>query len=87
MFSWLERITIAKMSVVQVLNVKLQRADNSVSWGFNLQGGKDFHSPLLIQKVLVCHFLNNLSNLHVNLQANFHHTPCAEHNTCLYSLK
>ena len=39
------------MSVVQVLNVKLQRADQSVSWGFNLQGGKDFYSPLLIQKV------------------------------------
>ncbi len=46
------------MNVVQVLNVKLQRADQSVSWGFNLQGGKDFYSPLLIQKVkntfLVC---------------------------------
>jgi hypothetical protein len=39
------------MNVVQVLNVKLQRADQSVSWGFNLQGGKDFCSPLLIQKV------------------------------------
>ena len=39
------------MSLVQVLNVKLQRADNSISWGFNLQGGKDFYSPLLIQKV------------------------------------
>jgi hypothetical protein len=39
------------MNVVQVLNVKLQRADQSVSWGFNLQGGKDFYSPLLIQKV------------------------------------
>ena len=40
------------MSLVQVLNVKLQRGDSSVSWGFNLQGGKDFGSPLLIQKVL-----------------------------------
>lgn len=39
------------MSVVEVLNVKLQRADPSVSWGFNVQGGKEFGSPLVIQKV------------------------------------
>ena len=46
------------MSLVQVLNVKLQRGDSSVSWGFNLQGGKDFHSPLLIQKVKLNIYLN-----------------------------
>lgn len=39
------------MSVVKVLNVKLQRNEPSVSWGFNVQGGKEFHSPLMIQKV------------------------------------
>lgn len=39
------------MSAVQVLSVKLQRADHTVPWGFNLQGGKDFECPLLIQKV------------------------------------
>lgn len=39
------------MNAVQVLSVKLQRGDNSVSWGFNVQGGKEFHSPLVIQKV------------------------------------
>jgi len=39
------------MSVVEVLNVKLQRTDPSVSWGFNVQGGKEFGSPLVIQKV------------------------------------
>ncbi len=36
---------------IQVLSVKLQRSDNTVSWGFNVQGGKEFHSPLVIQKV------------------------------------
>ncbi len=39
------------MSVVEVLNVKLQRTEPSVSWGFNVQGGKEFHCPLMIQKV------------------------------------
>ena len=45
------------MSVVEVLNVKLQRTDPSVSWGFNVQGGKEFGSPLVIQKV---NYNNNL---------------------------
>ena len=39
------------MSVVQIKNVKLQRADQSVSWGFNIQGGRDINSPLMICKV------------------------------------
>ncbi|RNA14513.1 LIM domain-binding 3-like isoform X1, partial [Brachionus plicatilis] len=39
-----------KMSV-QVLNIKLQRSDAGVSWGFVIQGGKEFHSPFVIQKV------------------------------------
>ncbi|CAF0747174.1 unnamed protein product [Brachionus calyciflorus] len=36
---------------LQVLSIKLQRADPSVSWGFNIQGGRDFGSPFVIQKV------------------------------------
>ena len=38
---------------IQVLSVRLQRSDNTVSWGFNVQGGKEFHSPLVIQKVII----------------------------------
>lgn len=36
---------------IQVLSIKLQRTDPSVSWGFNIQGGRDFHSPFIVQKV------------------------------------
>lgn len=39
------------MNVVQVLNVKLQRNDQTISWGFNVQGGKEFNCPLVIQRV------------------------------------
>ena len=39
------------MSVVEVLNVKLQRTEPNVSWGFNVQGGKEFNCPLVIQRV------------------------------------
>lgn len=34
-----------------MLNMKLQRTDQSVSWGFNVQGGKEFNCPLMIQKI------------------------------------
>ncbi|KAG8187776.1 hypothetical protein JTE90_018775 [Oedothorax gibbosus] len=34
----------------QMLTIKLFRGDNS-SWGFRLQGGKDFSSPLSVQRV------------------------------------
>ena len=34
-----------------MLNVKLQRNDQNVSWGFNVQGGKEFNCPLVIQRV------------------------------------
>ncbi|GFQ67018.1 hypothetical protein TNCT_543631 [Trichonephila clavata] len=34
----------------QTLTVKLFRGDNSTSWGFRLQGGKDFSSPLSVQR-------------------------------------
>lgn len=36
---------------VKVLNVKLQRADHNVSWGFNIQGGIDFGAPLSVGHV------------------------------------
>lgn len=39
------------MNTIQVINVKLQRTDPNVSWGFVVQGGKEFHSPLVVQKV------------------------------------
>ena len=46
---------------IQVLSVKLQRSDNTVSWGFNVQGGKEFHSPLVIQKVCI-YFVLQIKN-------------------------
>lgn len=36
---------------VKVLNVKLQRVDHNVSWGFNIQGGAEFGAPLSVGKV------------------------------------
>uniref|UniRef100_A0A2C9JGX1 PDZ and LIM domain protein Zasp n=1 Tax=Biomphalaria glabrata TaxID=6526 RepID=A0A2C9JGX1_BIOGL len=38
------------MSVL-TLEAKLERTDSSTPWGFRMQGGKDFSSPLTIQKV------------------------------------
>jgi hypothetical protein len=38
-------------SAAEILNVKLKRQNNTVSWGFNIQGGTEFSSPLLIQKI------------------------------------
>lgn len=52
-----------KMSLVQVLSVKLQRTDQSTSWGFNVQGGKEFHSPLVIQKVRLFFYYSLFLNL------------------------
>ncbi|XP_025201628.1 PDZ and LIM domain protein Zasp isoform X5 [Melanaphis sacchari] len=37
--------------MAQLINLKLSRNDQSSPWGFRLQGGKDFGTPLLIQKV------------------------------------
>ncbi|KAL6963444.1 LIM domain-binding protein 3 [Sarracenia purpurea var. burkii] len=39
--------------MAQLLTLRLTRNDSSTSWGFRLQGGKDFGTPLLIQKVNV----------------------------------
>ncbi|KAK6170640.1 hypothetical protein SNE40_018989 [Patella caerulea] len=38
------------MSVL-TLEAKLERAETNTPWGFRMQGGKDFSSPLTIQKV------------------------------------
>ncbi|CAG5115353.1 unnamed protein product [Candidula unifasciata] len=38
------------MSVLN-LEAKLERYDSSTPWGFRMQGGKDFNSPLIIQNV------------------------------------
>ncbi|XP_054715777.1 PDZ and LIM domain protein Zasp-like isoform X2 [Uloborus diversus] len=35
----------------QTLTVKLSRGDPTTSWGFRLQGGKDFSAPLSVQRV------------------------------------
>ncbi|XP_050419789.1 PDZ and LIM domain protein Zasp isoform X2 [Adelges cooleyi] len=37
--------------MAQLINLRLSRPDQSSPWGFRLQGGKDFGTPLLIQKV------------------------------------
>jgi hypothetical protein len=39
------------MSLIQVLNIRLQRNDCNTPWGFSLQGGAEFHSPIVIHKV------------------------------------
>lgn len=36
--------------MAQLISVKLSRFDNA-PWGFRLQGGKDFGTPLVVQKV------------------------------------
>ncbi|XP_050537667.1 PDZ and LIM domain protein Zasp isoform X2 [Daktulosphaira vitifoliae] len=37
--------------MAQLINLRLSRPDQTSPWGFRLQGGKDFGTPLLIQKV------------------------------------
>jgi hypothetical protein len=39
--------------MAQLISVKLSRFDGS-PWGFRLQGGKDFGTPLIVQKVSQC---------------------------------
>ncbi|KAK3792648.1 hypothetical protein RRG08_032285 [Elysia crispata] len=39
------------MTSVLTLEAKLERTEKSTPWGFRMQGGKDFNSPLTIQKV------------------------------------
>lgn len=42
-----------------LITVRLHRND-AQPWGFRLQGGKDFGTPLLIQKVIFFYFSNIL---------------------------
>jgi membrane-associated protease RseP (regulator of RpoE activity) len=39
------------MSVIK-LTAKLDRTDGGTSWGFRMAGGKDFGSPVILQKVV-----------------------------------
>ena len=45
------------------VQIHLQRAGANVSWGFRLQGGTDFQTPLSIQSVCskYCYLLKILS--------------------------
>jgi len=56
------------MSLIQVLNIRLQRTDCNTPWGFSLQGGNEFHSPIVIHKVT---FLLHINSLVVIFFLNF----------------
>ncbi len=43
---------------IELLTIKLKRHAPNVSWGFNIQGGREFSSPLIIQKVDILFFLS-----------------------------
>lgn len=54
--------------MAQLITVRLCRGDAS-PWGFRLQGGKDFGTPLVVQKVskknmlkIICNTLRNASD-------------------------
>nr|CAD7259082.1 unnamed protein product [Timema shepardi] len=48
--------------MAQLISVKLSRFD-ATPWGFRLQGGKDFGSPLVIQKVVLLHVLQSWGSI------------------------
>lgn len=52
------------LPMAQLINLKLSRNDQSSPWGFRLQGGKDFGTPLLIQKVRKMNIINCIIILH-----------------------
>ena len=41
------------MSKFYDYNVVLYRDSLSTPWGFRLEGGRDFHAPLTIQRVII----------------------------------
>ena len=43
------------MSIIKV-SAKLDRTDSQTPWGFRMAGGKDYYSPLIIQKVRFARF-------------------------------
>lgn len=55
--------------MAQMMSVRLTRAD-APNWGFRLQGGKDFGTPLVIQKVsnfiLICKWFDKKKGNFVN---------------------
>lgn len=55
---------VNSLPMAQLINLKLSRNDQSSPWGFRLQGGKDFGTPLLIQKVRKINIINYTIMLH-----------------------
>lgn len=57
--------------MAQLISVRLSRVD-AQPWGLRLQGGKDFGTPLVIQKVskllYLCIYLLYIFNLLISLQ-------------------
>lgn len=47
--------------MAQLMNVRLSRVD-AQPWGLRLQGGKDFGTPLVVQKVSEHNFLAFIHN-------------------------
>ena len=39
--------------LMSILTVRLDRTDSNTSWGFRMAGGKDFGTPLQIQRVSI----------------------------------
>lgn len=54
----------------QVITARLARND-AQPWGFRLQGGKDFGTPLVIQKVSLIDFMRQLNCCAALRQFNF----------------
>ncbi len=50
------------MSAFYDYNVTLYRDSLSTPWGFRLEGGRDFHAPLTIQRVCL-HSLTNVQTM------------------------
>lgn len=40
----------------EIIRIHLTRRDSGLSWGFRLQGGVDFNTPLSVQVVSVVYF-------------------------------
>ena len=47
---FVEVLTLDKMSLL-TLEAKLERQEPTTPWGFRMQGGKDFSSPITIARV------------------------------------
>ncbi|EFN66960.1 hypothetical protein EAG_15317 [Camponotus floridanus] len=58
--------------MAQLISVKLSRFDGS-PWGFRLQGGKDFGTPLVVQKTVRDEGESNLAHMRSSW---LHRTDC-----------